>query len=255
MILFSVRLIGIAAHFQQIIPWLLNEYFISQREGKFTYLQRIKKCSRSKVKQGIKNIIFDLGGVIINLDMQRTAQAFMQLAASNQVPVFDYHRQDEIFKAYEVGKISSKEFTAGLIELLGNQHKEQAIIDAWNAMLLDIPAERLRLLEQLKQQYRTFLFSNTNELHYNAFTEIVRQDHAVPGLDDFFEKTYYSHTMGMRKPDIASFQRILDENNLEPEETLFLDDTAGHLAGAAQLGIQTALVTAENDILRIFENH
>lgn len=208
-----------------------------------------------KTMQGIKNIIFDLGGVIIDLDMQRTAKAFMALAASSEVPVFDYHRQDEIFKAYEVGKISSKEFTAGLIDLLGDQHEEQAIVDAWNAMLLNIPAERLQLLQRLKEQYRTFLFSNTNELHYNAFTEIVRKDHAVPGLDDFFEKAYYSHTLGMRKPDVASFKYILEENDLKPEETLFLDDTAGHLEGAAVLGIQTELVTAENDILRIFANN
>ncbi len=199
----------------------------------------------------IKNIIFDLGGVIINLDMNRTYLAFQQLAGKNEVPVFNYTVQHEIFKRFEVGDMDSPEFLRGLRVLIGNATNEE-LITAWNAMLLDIPMERVELLKQLKEQYRTFLFSNTNQIHYEGFNQILLDAHGLPGLEPLFEKIYFSHTMRMRKPDVASFKRIIEENGLIPEETLFLDDTAGHLEGARAAGLKTILVSDENHLLHIF---
>lgn len=201
--------------------------------------------------QGIRNIIFDLGGVIINLDMELTQQAFKKLAGERLVPLFNYTVQDEVFKLFEVGAIDSEVFIARLQELIGNGSKEE-VTDAWNAMLLDIPTERVALLRELKTKYRTFLFSNTNQIHFEGFNQILFDAHGLPTLDPLFEKVYFSHTMGMRKPDVASFEQIIAENGLVPEETLFLDDTAGHLEGAKAAGLKTVLVSAENDILGIF---
>jgi putative hydrolase of the HAD superfamily len=199
----------------------------------------------------IRNIIFDLGGVIINLDMERTHQALLQLAGKAEVPLFNYTTQHEIFKRFEVGHMDSQAFLNGLGELVGNATHEELTL-AWNAMLLDIPAERIALLKQLKEQYRTFLFSNTNQIHYEGFNQILLEDHGLPGLEPLFERVYFSHTMGMRKPDVESFKRIITENGLIPEETLFLDDTAGHLEGAKAAGLQTILVSSENHLLEIF---
>lgn len=203
----------------------------------------------------MKNIIFDLGGVIINLDMPRTYQAFAQLAQVAEIPEYSYETQHQLFKDFEVGAITVDEFVQGMRDLLGQHATEQQIVDGWNAMLLDIPVERLQLLERLKGQYRTFLFSNTNQLHYDAFNRYIQQTHGIDALDRYFDKAYYSHIMGMRKPDAAAFQRILDENGLKAEETLFLDDTPGHLEGAKLLGINTQLVTEEHGILEIFNEN
>ena len=97
---------------------------------------------------------------------------------------------------------------------------------------------RIALLEKLRHRYRIFLLSNTNALHYTAFQQRL---HALTGktLEDIFEKTYYSHTANLRKPDAAIYQLVLDENKLDPAETLFIDDTASNFSGAEEAGIQT----------------
>jgi HAD superfamily hydrolase (TIGR01509 family) len=202
----------------------------------------------------IKNIIFDLGGVIINLDMERTFEAFRQLAGTADIPMYTYTRQHEIFKQLEIGAISPEDFVAELQRIFGNGVSSRQIQDAWNAMLLDIPPARLQLLKDLKAKYRTYLFSNTNVLHYNAFNAYLLKEFQSLTLEPYFHKTYYSHLMGKRKPDEAAFQQILDENGLKAEETLFLDDTPGHLEGAARAGIQTHLVTAEDTIMDILKD-
>ena len=204
-----------------------------------------------KSLEKINNIIFDLGGVIINLDMESTYWAFKELAGGQDVPLFNYTVQHEIFKQFEVGAIDTPTFLHGLKSLIGPSTDAQ-LIGAWNAMLLDIPAERVALLKKLKERYRTFLFSNTNHIHFEGFNKILKDAHGIPNLDPLFEKVYFSHTMGKRKPDVASFLQIINENGLDPAETLFLDDTAGHLEGAKAAGLQTMLVSNEHHILKIF---
>lgn len=204
--------------------------------------------------QQIKNIIFDLGGVIINLDMPATTQAFIMLAQKYKVTQTDFHAEHLVFKEFEVGAISSETFRSTIKKLLHKDISDAEVDFAWNAMLLDIPAERLALLSALKNNYNTFLFSNTNAIHYNAFNKILFDAHGHHTLDIFFHKAYYSHIMGKRKPNAEGFLQILNENNLHPAETLFLDDTQMHLDGAAQLGIHTEKVTAENTIHEILKN-
>lgn len=204
---------------------------------------------------GVKNIIFDLGGVIINLDMNRTFFAFGKLSGKTELPEYSYANQHDLFKQFEIGAVSSAEFRAGLRELISPTLTDAEIDSAWNAMMLFIPQARLDLLDRLKGHYRTFLFSNTNAIHYKEFNRRVKKSHNSMGLEPYFEKTYYSHLMGKRKPSPVSFQQILDENGLVAAETLFLDDTPGHLEGALQLGLRTELVTKTNDILTIFKGY
>jgi len=188
--------------------------------------------------QGIKNIIFDLGGVIINLDNQRTEDAFTAMGVKPFREYFGHGHAASFFAAYEVGKLSDQEFVAAIRELTGVAASDAEIIRAWNALLLDFPPERIKLLKELRKTYRTFLFSNTNSLHLTALQQTYRDTFKEGSLDDHFERTYYSHTLGQRKPDIGSFQHILQENNLKGEETLFVDDALINVEGAEKAGLK-----------------
>src|SRR5579863_6254789 len=163
---------------------------------------------------GIKNIIFDLGGVFINLDNRKTEAAFTAIGVKNFRDYFGHGHAAACFKDYEVGTINDQEFIRAIRELAGlSRVSDQVIIDSWNALLLDFPAERIELLQTLRNKYRLFLFSNTNALHLAALRQIWRNSHGTAKtLDDYFEKTYYSHLMGMRKPDPESYKVILKEN-------------------------------------------
>jgi FMN phosphatase YigB (HAD superfamily) len=189
---------------------------------------------------GIKNIIFDLGGVIINLDNRRTEEAFTALGVKNFREYFGHGFAASFFSDYEIGKIGDQEFIARVRQLAGlSQVPDQLIIDSWNALLLDFPPERIQLLKELRKTYRLFLFSNTNALHLAALRRIWTTSFGGgESLDDYFEKTYYSHLMGMRKPDPESFGVIVKENKLNGQETLFVDDAIVNVEGAEQAGLK-----------------
>ena len=190
--------------------------------------------------QGIKNIIFDLGGVIINLDNQLTENAFLALGARPLKEYFGHGHAASFFKDYEVGGISDQQFVDNIKSLTGIRVPDEEIIRAWNALLLDFPSERIQLLKDLRKSYRIFLFSNTNALHLAHLQQIYRNTFPNDeyALDDLFERAYYSHILKMRKPDEASFQYILKENQLKGEETLFVDDALINVEGAEKAGLK-----------------
>ena len=188
--------------------------------------------------RGIKNIIFDLGGVILNLDNRRTEEAFTLLGVKDFRQYFGHGHAASFFMDYEIGKITDRQFIDAIRELTDPAISDQAIIDGWNALLLDFPPERIQLLQRLGKTYRIFLFSNTNALHLAALQEIYAGTFGPGRLDDHFERTYYSHLLGMRKPDRASFEHILRENRLDGTETLFVDDAIVNVEGAEQAGLK-----------------
>ncbi|MEM6252392.1 MAG: HAD family phosphatase [Cyanobacteria bacterium P01_D01_bin.156] len=196
----------------------------------------------------IDNFIFDLGGVIVNLDYGLTIQAFSELVGYDITRQYSQQSQADIFSQFEVGSISATEFRQGLMDLLKFEASDDAINHAWSALILDFLPERVALVRQLAQRKRIFLLSNINELHLATsdlkFTEAM----GTGTLADQFERAYYSHLVGDRKPNTSIFQRVINENNLDPAKTLFLDDTAHNLVGAQQVGLQTLLVTQENPI-------
>jgi glucose-1-phosphatase len=121
-------------------------------------------------------------------------------------------------------------------------------------MLLDIPKERIDLLLELGKQYRIFLFSNTNAIHLKRFNEIVEHSFTIPSLDSLFEQSYYSHLISKRKPDPLAFKLILDQNNLNKEETLFIDDSIQHIESAQKIGIKTLHLQPPLTINQIFKD-
>ncbi len=187
--------------------------------------------------ENISTIIFDLGGVIMDIDVKKTLNAFSGLGLQNVHEFFGHGFAASFFSDHEAGRISDEKFIQEIKNLLGGDVPDEAVIDAWNALLLRFPPERIRLLKELKNKYRLFLFSNTNAIHQEKFSEIYRQ--AFPGeLDDHFEKAYYSHVLGQRKPDLAGFEQIIDENRLDPKQTLFVDDALMNVEGAIKAGLK-----------------
>ncbi len=196
----------------------------------------------------IKNIIFDLGGVIINLDTPRTIEEFDKLSGKPFEAVYTQLHQTPLFDLFDKGMASESDFFNGLKVALETEIEADAMIKAWNAMLLDFPLHRLNLLKELKKHYRLFLLSNTNETHIKEFEKHLLQTRGYANLEPFFEKVYYSCRMGMRKPDTEIFAYVLKENHLIPEETIFIDDTKQHVEGAAKTGISAQLLPKGKDI-------
>jgi len=190
--------------------------------------------------KGIRHIIFDLGGVLLNIDYTATEKAFADLGIADFHTKFSQLSQTNFFDDWETGKISQDAFISGMREAAhGVPLSDSQILHAWNAMLLDFPLRRLQILQQLRIYYDLFLLSNTNETHEKAFNTTLKENHGIPSIGHFFDKVYYSHRVGLRKPGKEIFQRILDENNLKPEHTLFIDDSPQHIATAKSLGLQT----------------
>lgn len=201
----------------------------------------------------IRNIIFDLGGVILNLDYNRTTEAFKQLGITEFEHLYSQAKQKHLFDEYEKGLISSDAFRSEMITLLESRPAPHEIDRAWNAMLLDLPPERLDLLQKLKDKYRLFLLSNTNEIHISAYSEYLRQTFGFADLSHIFEKEYYSYRVGKRKPDREIFEMVLAENNLQPKETLFIDDSVQHVEGARLTGIRAYHLQPPQTILHLFK--
>ncbi len=187
----------------------------------------------------IKNIIFDLGGVILDLDFNRTLKAFAALGAPQFEHVFNPPDQSPLFDQFDKGLISSEDFFTCLKAQLGLPQPHAELEQAWNAMLLGIPGHRLGQLRYYKQQYQTFLLSNTNTSHVDCFENRLSAEHGPGGWEAYFHRAYYSCDIHLRKPDAAALSLVLVENNLRPEETLFIDDTLINLQSAEQLKIQT----------------
>lgn len=191
------------------------------------------------------SIIFDLGGVIINLDYNKTAQAFINLGLTNFNEIYSKAKQTNLFDDFEKGTISNDAFRATLKQYLPPTITDAEIDTAWNAMLLDIPLHRIDFLRKIAQTYRIFLLSNTNLIHVTAFTAINDRLFGKGVFESIFEKHYYSCEMGMRKPDAEIFEFVLAQNGLDRTTTLFIDDSPQHVEGALKTGLDAELLKVE----------
>jgi putative hydrolase of the HAD superfamily len=204
--------------------------------------------------KGIKNIIFDLGGVILNIDYKRPQEEFKKLGIKDVEILYSKQNQVELFDLLETGKISEKEFIQKIKESSDLEITDSEIITAWNSILLEFPLRRLQILQQLQLHYNMYLLSNTNEIHEKAFNEMLKIQCGYPSLALFFDRVYLSHRVGLRKPDPKIFELVINENNLKIEETLFIDDSLQHIESASKLGLKTIHLkdnmTMENDIFR-----
>ncbi len=185
----------------------------------------------------IRNIIFDLGGVILNINTRLTLDALKHLGWQDASEEHIISEIKDIFLDLEKGKITAGNFRSRLRQLTGSAGSDEEIDAAWTAMILDIPSDRVKYLENLKNRYRLFLLSNTNEIHKLKFHREFEQHHGY-SFYDLFERNHYSHEMGMRKPEPGIFIKVLKDNNLIPSETLFIDDMKENIAAAESVGMK-----------------
>jgi len=200
----------------------------------------------------VNTLIFDLGGVIVDLDPERTLKEFANLSGLPEKDVVDVYVRHPAFHAFETGKLGEEAFRNSIREMF-NLHSTDAEIDhCWNAMLLGIPDEKLRLLNNLKKQFTTLALSNTNSIHLRCINEVMLNGKM---LDTYFHRAHYSHQIGLRKPDPEIYRCVLNSENLTPEKTLFLDDNPDNIAAAKALGIQAELIAHPDRVMEIFRNY
>ena len=187
---------------------------------------------------GVKNIIFDLGGVIINLNQDLTYKGFQDLFPTQFDEIQDELEKSEILNRFETGEVAEDDFIS-FFSKYNTEITSDNLKAAWNNMLLDIPKERIELIIKLSSTYNIYLLSNTNPIHLKAIDDYVIQNFKMNQLDELFIKAYYSHKIKLRKPNKAIFEYVLNDGNLKAGETLFIDDSQEHIVSAKKLGIIT----------------
>ena len=198
----------------------------------------------------IKSIIFDLGAVLLNISYQKTIEEFDKLGIKNSSTFYSKKLQTNIFNLLETGEISESDFIKEIQKHCTESTNTQ-ILYAWNAMLLDLPLHRIELLKQLKKDFNLYLLSNTNSIHITEFENKIGSKQ-YKEFYQLFDKVYYSHKIGHRKPNAEAFQLIIEENNLIAEEILFIDDSPQHIEGAKKLGIKTYHLLDDEDVITLF---
>ena len=181
-------------------------------------------------------IIFDLGGVILNLDYTLTTKAFQSLGLKNFDEIYAQANQTSLFDDLEIGKISAQFFINSLLPYLPQGVTANKVVHAWNAMILDFPQERLDLLVELRKTKKVFLLSNTNEIHIQAVNRSLANT-TNQKIESFFDKVYLSHEIGLRKPNVEIFEFVCKDQNITPSTALFIDDTIRHVEGAKRIGL------------------
>lgn len=195
----------------------------------------------------IENIILDLGGVLLNIDYQKTIQAFKDLGIQHFDQLYTQAQQSDLFDELEKGTISASQFLNRLSTYLPSTVQESEIRTAWNAMLLSLPKERLSLLEELNKKYRVVLLSNTNVIHLESFYNTLYKDYGINSLDKYFETVYFSCEMQLRKPNEEIFKKVCQLERFEPKKTLFIDDSIQHVEGAKEMGLQAHHLDVTSD--------
>jgi putative hydrolase of the HAD superfamily len=203
-----------------------------------------------------KTLIFDLGNVIIDVDFQKTIDFLKKYepVETDGIPFYHSFLKNGFLELLETGHLSMDNYFDQIRRILKKKINEQEIHSAWNAMLLGIPKPRIDLLKLLRIDYKLILLTNTNQLHVEMINDYLYAQFKMQNFRSIFDKTYYSYLMGLRKPDAAIYKLVIQENNLNPSETLFIDDLPINIEEANKLGIQGYILKKGIDITELFEN-
>ena len=195
----------------------------------------------------IEAIIFDLGGVILDIDYNRTVWAFQDLGFERFDALYSKMRQSGLFDQLEKGEIDKSAFVESLQKEIPNRTKDE-IVNAWNAIILDFPVGRLDYVQKLRSKVPCYLLSNTNEIHLAYFNQLLNRAKKLQSIHECFDQAYLSHEIHARKPEHDAWQIIIDEHGLIPQKTLFIDDSPQHIDAANQLALNTIHLTAIHDL-------
>jgi len=212
------------------------------------------KIESMEILKGIRNIIFDLGGVLLNIDPKKTIEAFGQLGMEQMIGDKGLTYDHDIFYLMEQGKVTPEEFRNGVRKLISGEVTDDQIDAAWTAMLLDFPKVRVRLVQELSNKFSIFLFSNTNAIHVAKYHADFRKIHGFE-VSSLFIKDFYSNEIGLRKPSPESFHEIIRISGIRPEESLFIDDSLLNVEAAIACGIKGYWLEPGNKIESIFQKY
>lgn len=201
----------------------------------------------------IKNLLLDMGGVILDVSYQRVIETFKSYGIENFDKVYTQAKQVEIIDLFEEGKCSAEEFRDGVRKLVGKELSDEQIDKAWFSMILEIPRDVIQLLGVLKLKYRLFLFSNTNVLHIEYLKKEFERQLGFDLFNCVFDKAFFSNEIHHRKPHPESFKYVLEQAGIEAKETLFIDDSKQHLEGASKVGLNTYWLTNGETLIDLYD--
>lgn len=201
----------------------------------------------------VKNIIFDFGGVIIDIDEQLTINEFVKLGIDDSSKTSS-KEFIELIRKFEKGIFTPEIFRNKLREFMDISATDQEIDDAWNALLFDIPQERLEIIEKVKKNYNIYLLSNSNEIHYDLYVRDLQLRFGYTEFNELFHQAYFSFDLHLSKPDPEIYEFIMYQEELIPEETLFIDDKSENIETAKNLGFQTYQLIKPERIRDIFKD-
>ncbi|RYD78733.1 MAG: HAD family phosphatase [Sphingobacteriales bacterium] len=196
----------------------------------------------------IKAIIFDLGGVLYDIDLRRSTKAFGDLGLKNFDKLYSLKEQTAVFDNLEEGKIGRTEFLKHLRRYLPQTSQNESILDAWRALLVDFPQKNIDILQKIRATHKIYLLSNTNEIHLEAINKYLQQHRGIQDIRDLFDKAFFSFEIGLRKPGEEVFKYVLKDIGLKGDECLFVDDSEANVRGAEKAGI-TSIYKVKSEAL------
>lgn len=195
----------------------------------------------------IRALLFDLGGVIVNLDYSKTIEAFEAIGLKNAERLYNQFSQSKIFDEFEIGTISEQEFIHLLQKQISRKTSQDEIKKAWNAMILDFDKSKLEQIKAYSDKIPCYLLSNTNEIHLEYIQKKL-QEMPFKNLELVFNKCYYSNIIGKRKPQKETFEWVLNDMGYLAKDVLFIEDSSQHIMGAKNSGLNTLHYTNDKNI-------
>ncbi len=204
----------------------------------------------------IKNIIFDFGGVLYDIDFSRSVKELEKLGVADFDNLLTKAKQHHLFDLIDVGKITPEFFRDEFRALVNKNLSNRQVDYIWNALLLGYKDESMKLLPIIRKNYKIFLLSNSNQIHYDYYSPLLQQ-YGYSSFDELFDKAYFSHEIHFRKPNPESFRFVIDEQHILPEETLFIDDLLPNIEGAEKVGLQACYLDLEKgeSIVSLFDDN
>lgn len=207
-----------------------------------------------KLDSNIQNLIFDMGNVIIDIDISLTLNALKSDLSENEFLLADEFMKSDLHAAFESGAIDEHEFRNGIRMAFNKEWDDEWIDNVWNTLLLTIPRERITLLKKLRKDYKLYLLSNTNSIHFKVVKEIFKKDHPEDTFLGLFDEVFLSHEIGLRKPENKIYEKVLQEIGAEPHQCIFFDDLQENLNAAKEVGLHTYLINHPNALVEYFSD-
>lgn len=204
-------------------------------------------------KSKIRNIIFDLGGVLLNINPLLSLHELSEISGIGKEYLTKRFLTERIFEKFETGNLDATLFRSELCRILNRNVSDSEIDRVWNKLLLDFPLPRVELLQQLRKNYRIYLLSNTNSIHFLHYTQEFYQNYGLR-MTDLFDQVFLSYEIGIHKPDEGIYTYTLQNAAIIPSDTVFIDDSLANIEAADRLGISGIHIHNGQDVTHFFEN-